>query len=106
MMSKARLDRELTLYLERKYNKVFLTSEEVERETLTTASNVPSTSDKANTWLLRDVVEFINRPFYNKELNKMNKSSKKKFVINYISKNLKKVWEELAEKGEIDINTI
>ena len=103
MMSKARLDRELTVYLERKYNKVFLTADEVEKETLVSAGSVPSTSDKADTWLLRDVVEFINRPFYNKELNKMDKKSKKKFVIGYISKNLDKVWQDLEKRGELKL---
>ena len=100
MMSKARLDRELTVYLERKYNKVFLTADEVEKEALVSANCIPSTSDKADTWLLRDVVEFINRPFYNKELNKMDKKSKKRFVISYISKNLNKVWLDMKKKEE------
>jgi hypothetical protein len=100
MMSKARLDRELTVYLERKYNKVFLTADEVEKEALVSANSIPSTSDKADTWLLRDVVEFINRPFYNKELNKMDKKSKKRFVISYISKNLNKIWLDMKKKEE------
>lgn len=95
MMSKASLDRDLTLYLERKYNKVFLSAKEVEKETLVTASSVPSTSDKADTWLLRDIVEFINKPFYNKELNKMDKKTKKNYVIQHISKSLDKVWKDM-----------
>jgi len=95
MMSKASLDRDLTLYLERKYNKVFLSAKEVEKETLVTANSVPSTSDKADTWLLRDIVEFINKPFYNKELNKMDKKTKKHYVIQHISKSLDKVWKEM-----------
>lgn len=94
-MSKASLDRDLTLYLERKYNKVFLSAKEVEKETLVTASSVPSTSDKADTWLLRDIVEFINKPFYNKELNKMDKKTKKNYVIQHISKSLDKVWKDM-----------
>ncbi|MDQ1340470.1 MAG: hypothetical protein QG567_1627 [Campylobacterota bacterium] len=96
MMSKASLDRDLTIYLERKYNKVFLSSAEVERETLTSAISVPSTSDKADTWLLRDIVEFINKPFYNKELNKMDKKTKKSYVIQHISSSLDKIWENMA----------
>ena len=95
MMSKASLDRDLTLYLERKYNKVFLSAREVEKETLVAASSVPSTSDKADTWLLRDIVEFINKPFYNKELNKMDKKTKKNYVIQHISKSLDKVWKDM-----------
>jgi|SaaInl8_200m_RNA_FD_contig_61_40779_length_436_multi_11_in_0_out_0_1 hypothetical protein len=95
MMSKSSLDRDLTLYLERKYNKVFLNSSEVEVETLANSNSVPSTSDKAETWLLRDVVEFINKPFYNKELNKMDKKTKKDYVITHISKSLDKVWKEM-----------
>ena len=104
MMSKASLDRDLTIYLEKKYSKVFLTSKEVEVETLTNASAVPSTSDKPDTWLMRDVVEFINKPFYNKELNKMDKLTKKKYVIEYISKKLDKVWKDLELKGNSDDN--
>lgn len=95
MMSKASLDRELTQYLEKKYNKVFLTSYEVEHETLVTATNVPSTSDKPHTWLLRDVVEFINKPFYSKEFNKMDKKVKKAFVIQNTTQTLNKVWRSI-----------
>jgi len=100
MMSKASLDRELTLYLEQKYSKVFLTANEVEQETLVVASSVPSTSDKQDTWLLRDVVEFINKPFYNKELNKMDKKTKKHYVINHVSKTLDKLWKDLDYSAE------
>ena len=101
MLSKAKLDRELTLYLEKKYNKVFLTAKEVERETLVSANSVPSTSDKADTWLLRDVVEFINKPFYNKELSRMDRRTKKQFVIEYISKSLDKIWKDLYKNKKL-----
>ncbi|MDR0747616.1 MAG: hypothetical protein LBE89_06975 [Helicobacteraceae bacterium] len=92
MSSKASLDRELTIFLEKRYNKVFLSPEEVERETLVSPNCVPSTSDKQNTWLLRDVVEFINRPFYNKELGQMAKREKKMVVIKATSEALSKLW--------------
>jgi hypothetical protein len=99
MMSKSSLDRDLTLYLERKYKKVFLQAPEVETETLANATSVPSTSDKPDTWLLRDVVEFINKPFYNKELNKMDKKAKKDYVISHISKTLDQVWKDMDKQA-------
>ncbi|GHV59347.1 hypothetical protein FACS1894103_2540 [Campylobacterota bacterium] len=92
MNSKASLDRELTLFLEKRYNKVFLSPEEVEIETLVNPNCVPSTSDKQNTWLLRDVVEFVNRPFYNKELGKMGRREKKEFVIKVTTDMLNGLW--------------
>lgn len=92
MNSKASLDRELTQFLEKRYNKVFLSSEEVETETLVNPNCVPSTSDKQNTWLLRDVVEFVNRPFYNKELSKMGRREKKEFVIKVTTDMLNGLW--------------
>lgn len=106
MLSKASLDRELTQYLEKKYNKVFLTSHEVESETLVSASCVPSTSDKAQTWLLRDVVEFINKPFYSKELSRMDKRDKKDYVIKSTTEALNKVWRniERAEYHQAEYN--
>lgn len=94
MVSKSSMDRQTAEYLERKYNKVFLTAIEVEKETLCAASNVPSTSDKPQTWLLRDVVEYLNKPFYNKELNKMPKPEKKKYIITSTTQKLKKYWEK------------
>ncbi|GHV01385.1 hypothetical protein AGMMS49521_1510 [Campylobacterota bacterium] len=92
MNSKASLDRELTQFLEKRYNKVFLDPDEVERETLVNPKCVPSTSDKHNTWLLRDVVEFINRPFYNKELTHMCRREKKAFVIKTTTDTLNGLW--------------
>ena len=92
MTSKSKLDRQLTLHLEKKYKNVFLTAEEVERETLVTCSQVPSTSDKQGTWLLKDIVEFINRPFYNKEFSKLDKKTKKQYILTYISDSLEKAW--------------
>lgn len=97
MLSKASLDRELTQYLEKKYNKVFLTPEEVESETLVNAACVPSTSDKAQTWLLRDVVEFINKPYYSKELSRMDKRDKKEFVIKSTTETLNKLWKNIEK---------
>ena len=94
MTSKSSLDRELTLHLEKQYQNVFLTAEEVEKETLALASQVPSTSDKQGTWLLKDIVEYINKPFYNKELNKMDKKNKKQFIIAYISDSLSQAWKD------------
>ena len=64
-ISNAELNRELKDYLETKYKKVHLTSKEVEKETLSPASEVPSTSGKQNTWLILDVVSFINSEYYN-----------------------------------------
>ena len=93
MVSKSRLDRETTELLEKKYQKVFLTAEEVEEETLVPATTVPSTSDKPHTWLLRDVVEFLNKPFYNKELNRMAKPEKKRYIISTTTATLNKYWE-------------
>lgn len=101
MHSKASLDRNLTLYLEKKYNKVFLTPEEVECETLVNSACVPSTSDKAHTWLLRDVVEFINKPYYSKELSRMNKRDKKEYVIKSTTEILNKLWKTI-EKNDFD----
>lgn len=97
MVSKSSMDRETTQYLDRKYNKVFLSATEVEAETLTPASSVPSTSDKPQTWLLRDVVEFLNKPFYNKELNKMPKPEKKRYIISTTTATLNKYWQKNNE---------
>ncbi len=98
MVSKSRLDRETTELLEKKYQKVFLTAEEVESETLVPATTVPSTSDKPHTWLLRDVVEFLNKPFYNKELNKMARPEKKKYIISTTTATLNKYWERAEQE--------
>ncbi|MDR2638538.1 MAG: hypothetical protein LBC09_01725 [Helicobacteraceae bacterium] len=92
MNSKSSLDRELTVYLEKKYSKVFLSPEEVERETLVNPNIVPSTSDKQNTWLLRDVVEFLNRPFYPKEIRQMGRREKKAYIIRATTETLNGLW--------------
>ncbi|MDR2153397.1 MAG: hypothetical protein LBO72_11335 [Helicobacteraceae bacterium] len=94
MNSKSSLDRELTIYLEKKYSKVFLSPEEVERETLVNPNIVPSTSDKHNTWLLRDVVEFLNRPFYPKEIRQMGRREKKAYVIRATTETLRGFWNK------------
>lgn len=97
MISKSKLDRQLTIHLEKKYKNVFLTAEEVEKETLVTCSQVPSTSDKQGTWLLKDIVEFINRPFYNKEFSKLDKKTRKQYILTYISKDLDRAWNLSAD---------
>ncbi|MGP1561745.1 MAG: hypothetical protein ACTTIC_06630 [Helicobacteraceae bacterium] len=101
MVSKSSMDRQTTEYLEKKYDKVFLTAAEVESETLVPASNVPSTSDKPHTWLLRDVVEFLNKPFYNKELNRMPKPEKKKYIISATTDSLNKYWRQSEETSGV-----
>lgn len=98
MVSKSSMDRQTTEYLEKKYDKVFLTAIEVESETLAPASSVPSTSDKPYTWLLRDVVEFLNKPFYNKELSKMPKQEKKKYIISATTEALSEYWKKQTKK--------
>jgi hypothetical protein len=100
MNSKASLDRKLTLFLEKRYKKVFLSPEEVERETLVNPNCVPSTSDKQNTWLLRDVVEFINRPFYNKDLVRMGRREKKELVIKATTDVLNDLWVKMSPDVE------
>jgi hypothetical protein len=92
MNSKSSLDRELTVYLERKYSKVFLSPQEVERETLVNPNIVPSTSDKQDTWLIRDVVEFLNRPFYPKEIRQMGRGERKAHVIRVTTETLNGLW--------------
>ncbi|MDR1912487.1 MAG: hypothetical protein LBQ52_09130 [Helicobacteraceae bacterium] len=92
MNSKASLDRALTLYLEKKYSKVFLTPDDVKRETLVNPNIVPSTSDKHNTWLLRDIVEFLNRPFYSREIRQMGRREKKEYVIRATTETLNGMW--------------
>lgn len=99
MVSKSSMDRETTEYLEKKYNKVFLTAGEVEGETLVPASTVPSTSDKPHTWLLRDVVEFLNKPFYNKELNRMAKPEKKRYIISTTTATLNRYWKKTEDEA-------
>ncbi|GHS87494.1 hypothetical protein FACS189487_03770 [Campylobacterota bacterium] len=107
MHSKSSLDRDLTLYLEKKYSKVFLSPEEVERETLVNPNIVPSTSDKQNTWLLRDIVEFLNRPFYPKEMRQMGRREKKAFVIRATTETLNNLWCKLvpvqSEKSGVEV---
>ena len=95
MTSKSSLDRDLQLYLEKKYKGVSLTSEEVERETLVSANQVPSTSDKQGTWLLKDIIEFINKPYYNKEFGKLDKKTRRQFTITHISSVLEEAWNKV-----------
>ncbi|MDR2905155.1 MAG: hypothetical protein LBU73_04285 [Helicobacteraceae bacterium] len=100
--TKSRLDSELMAILERKYgNKVFLSPEEVEKETLVNPTIINSTSDKPNTWLLRDVVEYLNRPFYPKGMRELSKREKRAMTLQSVTGALNKYWEEQPPCEEI-----
>ena len=75
----------------KKYNKMFLTKEQVEAETHENPDKIDSSSSVENTWLIADVARFVAR------LGEKSIRTKQE-TITFYTKKLDEVWEYSAKK--------
>ncbi len=74
----------------KRYNKLLLTQEEVEKEVQENPKNVTTTSTLPNTWLIDDVVNYL-AGMYDKKKGSTREYREK--IIQDMNKNLKKYWK-------------
>ena len=76
----------------KRYNKLLLSFEEVEKEVQEHPKNVTTTSVVPNTWLIDDVVNYLTGMYDIKNKKGSTKEHKEK-IIQDMNKNLKKYWK-------------
>lgn len=78
----------------KRYNKLLLTQEEVEKEVQEHPKNVTTTSTIPNTWLIDDVVNYLAGMYDNKKKGSSREHREK--IIQDMNKNLKKYWKSAS----------
>ena len=71
----------------KKYNKIFLTREQVEAETHEAADKIDSSSSVEDTWLIADVARFVAK------LGEKNVRTKQQ-TIEYYTQRLQDIWRK------------
>lgn len=71
----------------KKYNKMFLTREQVEAETHESADKIDSSSSVEDTWLIADVARFVAK------LGEKNVRTKQQ-TIEYYTQRLQEIWRK------------
>jgi len=79
----------------KRYNKLLLSFEEVEKEVQEHPKNVTTTSVVPNTWLIDDVVNYL-AGMYDVKNKKCSTKEHKEKIIQDMNKNLKKYWKNAS----------
>lgn len=94
-MTENRVKYKLKDMLFKRYQKLVLSYEQVQKEILEDPAHVSSTSIVPNTWLIDDVVAYLCSPFEtNKTKQGFTGRTKKEIVIKQVNKELEKYWKQ------------
>jgi len=93
-MTNASVKNTLKNMLFKRYNKLLLNQDEVEKEVQEHPKNVTTTSVIPNTWLIDDVVNYLTG-MYDIRKKGSTKEHKEK-IIQDMNKNLKKYWKSAS----------
>jgi hypothetical protein len=102
IMTNASVKNTLKNMLFKRYNKLLLNQDEVEKEVQENTKNVATTSVIPNTWLIDDVVNYLTGMYDTKKKGSTKEHKEK--IIQDMNKNLKKYWKSASyDLGELEL---
>ena len=94
IMTNSSVKNTLKNMLFKRYNKLLLNQDEVEKEVQENTKNVATTSVIPNTWLIDDVVNYLTGMYDVKKKGSTREHKEK--IIQDMNKNLKKYWKSAS----------